>query len=131
MKYLDQIKRITELEEGIGTIETQISDYKEKIKALQELADPLNAEINDIYAFIAEDMSKDGVKKVENDYVSVSVAKARASVNVTNADAIPKDFIRVKEEVDKKALLKALESGGVSGAELKYDKPKPKIQWKQ
>lgn len=130
MKYLDKIKRITELEEGIGTIDAQISEYKAKIKALQDIAEPLSAEISDIYAFIAEDMSNEGIKKVENDYVSVSVAKARASVNVIDTDAIPKDFIRVKEEVDKKALLKALESGEVSGAELKYDVPKPKIQWK-
>jgi uncharacterized coiled-coil protein SlyX len=131
MKYLEQIKRITEIEEGIGTLTVMIAEHNEKIKLLKDAMSPLTEEVNKIYEEIKNDMIENGTKKAENDYVKVSIAKARKNVVIDDIDSLPLEFIKLKKEADKKLLAEALKLGVVAGAKLVDGEVKPKIEWIQ
>lgn len=65
-----------------------------------------------------------GVRKWRNAEFSVSVADGRPSVVITDADALPSQFVRTKVEPDKAALKDALEAGEViDGAMLSNSLP--------
>jgi len=131
MKYLEQIKRITEIEEGIGTLTTMINEHNEKIKILKDAMAPLTEEVNKIYEEIKNDMIENGTKKAENDYVKVSIAKPRKNVVIDDIESLPSEFIKLKKEADKKLLAEALKLGVVAGAKLVDGEVKPKIEWIQ
>lgn len=61
-----------------------------------------------------------GIKKAPLVEATVSVGKGRDSVEITDADALPDDYVRVERVPDKKAILEKLAANeNVPGAALK------------
>jgi hypothetical protein len=59
--------------------------------------------------------------KVQLTEATLSITKPRQSVNVTDLEALPQGFYRLKREADKAALKTALEQGEtIPGAELRF-----------
>lgn len=71
------------------------------------------------------------VRKWRNAEFSVSMADGRPSVVITDADALPSQFVRTKTEPDKTAIGAAIASGAdIPGAEMRNGLPALTIRTK-
>ena len=59
-----------------------------------------------------------GERSIKRPEFTLTVHPSRPAVIVTDPDALPTEFIRVKAEPDKKAIAEALKAGPVPGATL-------------
>lgn len=64
-------------------------------------------------------MQATGIQKAPLVEATVSVSKGRDSVEVTDPDALPDEYVRVERTPDKKLLAAALANDNVPGARLK------------
>lgn len=92
-----------EVEQKIGRSHLAEERLRETMKALMDAA---------------------GLTKLRTDTAAISIGKPPASVIITEAADIPRAFVRIKAEPDKKAIKEALEAGNhVPGAVLSNPEP--------
>lgn len=59
-----------------------------------------------------------GIRKLERAEYTASLRAVPPGVEITDMDALPDNFVRIKREADKAALKTALKNGPVAGARL-------------
>ena len=104
----------------IKNIETPILAIDEEIKRLTEIKNRCKKNSENIKEYIAYNMKKANIEKIETDIVKFSFRKSK-SLEITDESRIPKEFIKEKivTSVDKMAIKNALKQGEtVTGAEL-------------
>lgn len=99
--------------EMIKTVEKRISERR---KLLEKKADRLRE-------YLRENMERCGIKKIEaldGSFVATLTAP-RTSVVIEDQESLPKHYLRVKYEADKKAIGDALKDGkDIPGARLEH-----------
>ncbi len=72
-----------------------------------------------------------GLEKLVLPEATININKARASVDVTDVDALPQGFFTVERKADKTAIGEALKAGAeVPGAVLTYGEPSITVRTK-
>lgn len=103
-------ERVTDLTERRGRFERKAEAMKALIKSIMQSAD---------------------LDKLQLTEATLSIAKPRTSVNVTDLEALPQGYFRLKREADKAAIKSALEQGGsIPGAELTLGSPSLTVRTK-
>ncbi|QEK11664.1 siphovirus Gp157 family protein [Crassaminicella thermophila] len=104
----------------IKSIDLEAKAVKEEEKRLADRRKVLENRVLYLKEYLDSNMKAIGVKKIKGNIFTLSIQKNPANVNIHTTDAIPKEYIVVKEEFDKKAIKEALKRGiEVPGAELK------------
>jgi hypothetical protein len=85
-------------------IKARIADLSERAARYGRRADAMKALIKSV-------MGAAGLDRLELPEATLSIAKPRASVDVTDLDALPQGYFRLKKEADKTAIKKAIETG--------------------
>ena len=95
-----------------------------RIDALTLRRDRYRRQAEEYYRTVFAIMEALSVRKWRNAEFSVLMADGRPSVVITDADALPSQFVRTKTEPDKTAIKTALEDGEViCGAMLSNSLP--------
>ncbi len=104
-------------------IETTVARMKEYEATMQERRKKLEKELQAYYQYIADGMVKCGYKKMFCPEFSISIRNNPEFVKISKDAIIPKDYHRVKIEVDKIAIKRALKQGvKIEGVELQRSK---------
>lgn len=99
--------------------ETLAAAVKEREDALASRRARFEKKAAAMRSLIKSIMQAADLPKITLPEATISLQSPRASVNVTDLDAIPQGYFRLKKEADKTALKKALEAGEeIPGAEL-------------
>lgn len=117
---------IMTFDEKLTSVAAQIKERKTIIEQLKAQRDSISADIsameNDEELFkswLRENMDATGVTKISGPGIVVTAKSGAESVNVTNESAIDEKYFRVKREIDKAAIKKAIKAGEfVDGAEV-------------
>lgn len=110
-KALDEKHNAEATMEGIGI----------RMRHLQERAGRFMRKSEAMKALIKAVMQAAKLDKLQLAEATLSITKPRQSVNVTDLEALPQGFYRLKREADKAALKTALEQGEtIPGAELRF-----------
>lgn len=102
----------------IREIESEIADCKVETDRIKEISDKLKNRrewlVNNLKYF----MQSQGIPKFESIEVNIAFRKSKSLEIDENAN-LPKEFIRIKEEPNKKAITDFIKSGGtVDGCQL-------------
>lgn len=101
----DLAARAEAIERTITSLQNRKQSYANKAKRLR--------------VYVLRTMQNYGIVKIKGQSVTLGIAKGKASVLVTDANALPFDLVRTKIEADKPAIKMALDAGReVPGAEL-------------
>ncbi|WP_444886732.1 siphovirus Gp157 family protein [Microbulbifer sp. JMSA008] len=103
----------------------------DEIKRLQAKKKALQNRRDSITEYLRFNMQECGIKKIECPVFTISLKKPMAKVDIENEDALPGEFVTVKNTFtpDKKALLAALKEGQeIPGARLAEAKPALQIR---
>ncbi|WP_252472572.1 siphovirus Gp157 family protein [Microbulbifer okhotskensis] len=103
----------------------------DEIKRLQAKKKARQNRRNSIIEYLRSNMQKCGIKKIECPVFTISLRKAAAKVEIENEDALPGEYVTVKNTFapDKKAILSALKEGQeIPGARLAEAKPALQIR---
>ena len=99
--------------------ETIAAAIKERETALASRRARFEKKADAMRSLIKSVMQAADLPKLTLPEATISLQSPRASVNVTDLEAIPQGYFRLKKEADKTALKKALEAGEeIPGAEL-------------
>ena len=106
-------KLIREFEAGAKTLKSEAEHFSNRAKTLENKAKNLRE-------YLKHNMTVAGKRKVDTELLKIAIRQNPPSVNVTNEQAIPSEFlIPQPPKIDKKAISKALKDGEVvDGAEL-------------
>jgi len=123
--YLDglnlQLKeKATNILKAIKNYEAPTIAIDEEIKRLQSLKKSYLSKVDSLKEYVAYNMTKNNIEKIETDIVTFSFRKSSA-VEILDETLIPKEFIKkvVKESIDKTAIKKAISQGKeVVGAKI-------------
>lgn len=116
-------QKATELAAKLNVSQINIDDIDAQIKDLQAKKKKLTGELDTFKDDLREAMAEHGVTRIESDDILFRLDKPSEVVKITDEKAIPEKFFRVKREVDKTAVKKALQVGDtVEGAELSQGK---------
>lgn len=102
------------MEGDTGAIDAEIKRLQERKRIIQNRADSLRE-------YLRTNMMATGIDKISCPLFSITLAKARPMVVVTDEASIPDEFVvtKVIRSPDKKAILAALKDGqAVAGCEL-------------
>lgn len=114
-----------ELLSKIEELKTKIAESEDfkMIKQLESELQELREDKKCLLDLIQENMINKELKEHIEQGIKFKLKKREGSlsVDVTNLEEIPKEYIRIKKEADKKAIQKAIKEDGelVPGAELK------------
>ena len=124
MSELIQLKA-QELAAKLSVNQITLDDLDSQIKDLQAKKKNLQKGIDNFKDELREGMADNGIVRIESEEYGVLFRLDEPSevVSIINENNIPEKFFRVKKEVDKTAVKKALQCGDeVTGAELKTGK---------
>lgn len=111
--------KASELVSKLEIREMAISDLDSKIKELQARKKSITTEIDSFKNDLREAMSENGITRIESDGVLFRLDKPSVQVKIDDESVIDERFFRVKKEVDKIVVKKALQTGdSVDGASL-------------
>ncbi len=104
-------------------IESDMKVIDDAIERLQERKQALQAKHDRLHQYLADNMRRCGITRVEHPLLTLKFAKNPARVVVDDEAAIPADYFTQPPapppKLDKKALLAAIKSGAqISGAHL-------------
>jgi hypothetical protein len=85
-------------------IKARVADLSERAARYGRKADAMKRLIKSV-------MQSADLDKLELPEATLSIAKPRSSVEVTDLDALPQGYFRLKKEADKTAIKKAIEAG--------------------
>src|SRR5258708_29254963 len=147
-EYQEAATRLAELDlpeevvkdtlEGLaGDLETKSTNVAMFVRNLEAMAEKMGEAINDIAkrqgmilaraervrAYLKENMERTGITKIECPWFVLKIAKNPVSVRVTDAAAIPNEYLRIppipEPTPDKTKIKEALKAGAaVPGCEL-------------
>lgn len=109
---------------NVGKFIHQMMKDEEMLKNEAKRLDERAKKINKFYAYLQEllmlQMTGFGVDEIQDPILPLKIKQNPYSVKVIDEKLIPMDFKREKitVEIDKRALLKARENGGVAGVEF-------------
>ena len=107
----------------LSVSQINLDDIDDQIKTLQAKKKKMTSELDQFKDELRESMVEHGVTRIESDDILFRLDKPSTVVKITDEGAIPDKFWRVKKEVDKTAVKKALQVGDeVEGAELSEGK---------
>lgn len=101
--------------------EMALSDIDSQLKTLQAKKKKMQGELDAFKDELREGMAESGILRIENaDHgILFRLDAPSKRVDIEDESAIPEKFYRVKKELDRTAIKKALEVGDdVSGAKL-------------
>lgn len=105
---------IKNLDGDVAALDTEIKRLQERKKSAENKQKRLKTYMHD--SMVALD-----IKKIKTPIFSFNIQRNAPSVVITNENTIGEEYFKVKREVDKTALGKAIKAGvEVEGAELKY-----------
>jgi hypothetical protein len=78
---------------------------------MRDIQTKCSSEANQLRAEIIAEMQGDGLIKEVFDDIQISLREPKEAVDVLDIDSVPEEFIRIKKEPDKVAILKAAKSG--------------------
>lgn len=113
-KAVNIVKFAEALKGDVGLIDAEIKRLQERKKRITKRADSLKE-------YLRYNMEAAGHKKIECPLFTITLAKGRQSVQVSDVDQLPPEYVTTKVETkpDKTALAKALKAGEqIEGAEL-------------
>ena len=111
-----------------GEAEANADAVGERIAALTERKRRYEAQNEEYRRHIATVMDAAGMTGWRSPEFTVSLTPGRAGVVITDAAAIPDDFVRIRREADKTAIGAALASGAdVPGATMANGMPQLRI----
>jgi hypothetical protein len=102
-------------------VESDISGIDEQIKRLQDRKKAIQNKAESLREYLRYNMDRSGIDKISCPLFTITLSKASKQVEVTDEQALPDDFVRVKTTVspDKVSIAKALKEGAdVPGAVL-------------
>lgn len=108
----------------IKNLSAEVAALKAEEDTLKQRRQAKEKQIERLKGYVANSMTNAGQNKFESRKVVFSFRSSK-SVNVTNLEAVPKEFIKIKTEVsaDKTAIGKLLKAGqAVAGCELLENK---------
>jgi len=114
-----------ELAAKLSVNDMAISDIDSQIKSLQAKKKKLTKEVDDFKSELREQMAEHGVTRIESEDhdIMIRLDPPSKQVSIDDEESIPEKFFRVKKEVDKVAIKKAIECGDfVDGASIKEGK---------
>lgn len=112
-------QKILNIAAYIKNIESDIKAMRDYERAMSERRHRLENHRDNIKRYLLETMQRTEISKVRGNELDVSVRRCAYSVNVLDELAIPDEFKRIKQEVDKQALKEALRNGlTLDGARL-------------
>ena len=116
-KLVNYGKFIKNTQSDIDGLDGEIKRLTAKKRALQSRADILKANMQMA-------MESHGIDKIANPIMPIRLQNSPASVHIcTNPESLPGEFVKVKYDADKTALVKALKDGMViDGVELVQSK---------
>lgn len=101
----------------VKAIAERKSDLTERSARWQRREDAMDVLIKGL-------MEVSGLEKLTLPEATISISKSRASVEITDIDALPQGFFAVERKADKTAIGVALKAGAdVPGAALAYGEP--------
>lgn len=103
------------------TLEGDTTAIDAEIKRLQQRKKMIENRRVHLREYLRNNMEAADIKKVECPLFTITLAKGRDQVQISNEEALPDEYVRVKTEIkpDKVAIGKALKAGeSVPGAEL-------------
>jgi len=108
----------------LSTLENSIVSRKGEIKKLQEEKKVLEKNLEEIKHVLLDKMQSHDIKTIRANNATVSVRSGRECVDIVDAAQIPEEYIRVKKEVDKRAIMKFYTETGiiVPGVKIKQGK---------
>lgn len=115
--YLDSVQmQLKEKAENIIKFilnqESSINSIDAEIQRLQDYKKSYLKKVDNLKNYIAYQMQKDGIDKIETDIAKFSFRKS-SSILITDETLIPSEFIKIKEvkSIDKLAIKEALKTG--------------------
>lgn len=110
----------------VESLETSTTGIDQAIKRLQDRKSMMVNRAKTLRRILAKTMQNAGIKKIECPIFSITCLPPKASVEITDEEKIPAQYIEVQvvNKVDKKALLADLKAEvAIEGAQLKYGDP--------
>ncbi|WP_173931358.1 siphovirus Gp157 family protein [Chelativorans sp. Marseille-P2723] len=99
--------------------ETMAAAIKEREAALASRRARFEKKAEAMRSLVKSVMQAADLPKITLPEATISIQSPRASVAITDLDAIPQGYFRLKKEADKTAIKKAIEAGDkIPGAEL-------------
>ena len=116
-KLVNYGKFIKNAQSDIDGLENEIKRLTAKKRALQNKTDVLKANMLTV-------MIDNGIDKINDPIMPIRLQNSPASVHIcTSPESLPSEFVKIKYDVDKTALVKTLKSGIViDGVELVQSK---------
>ena len=116
-KLVNYGKFIKNTQSDIDGLDNEIKRLTAKKRALQSRADTLKTNMQMA-------MESHGMDKINDPIMPIRLQNSPASVHIcTNPESLPGEFVKIKYDADKTALVKALKSGMViDGVELVQSK---------
>ncbi len=113
-------KKVTNICAFVRELEARSKVFAEEAKRLADRGRTLKNKGTRLKTYVLDSMNARGVKKIEGDLVGARVQKSAPSVEITDLEAIPGDYMIQPPPEPRKTLLKdALKAGeAIPGAEL-------------
>lgn len=118
----DKAENIAKL---IRSLDADVEAYNNEIKRLSDRKRVAENKIKSVKAYLQSNMEQLGKEKFKTELFSFGIQNNPASVDITNEQAIPVEFITVEtvKKIDKRGLIQALKDGeDISGAALKQSR---------
>lgn len=114
-------QKAQDLAAKLSVNEMALSDLDSQIKTLQARKKKVQGELDAFKDELREGMAENGINRIENEEYGIlfRLDAPTKRVDIEDEKSIPEKFFRVKKELDKTAIKKALEVGDdVPGALL-------------
>lgn len=114
-------QQANDLAAKLSVNEMALNDLDSQIKTLQARKKKLQGELEAFKDELREGMAENGIVRIESEEHGIlfRLDKPSKRVEIDNESDVPEKFFRIKKELDKTAIKKALEVGDdVPGAQL-------------
>jgi hypothetical protein len=102
-------------------LEATAQSIKEAEQRMSQRRKSIENRVASLKSYLKESMEACGITKIESPWFALSIAKNPASVDITDEDSLPDEFVEIisTRKIDKTAIKQAIESGAeVPGAVL-------------
>lgn len=114
-------KNLFDLQLQLKAIQSQRDDLKAQLEITKNAISKFDEAENELKLALIQAMQEAGQSKAEFTFIKATISKPSKIVSITDAESIPKEFIKKKEteSIDKAGIKKLLQKGEViPGAEL-------------
>ena len=114
-------QKAEQLAAKLSVNELALVDIDAQIKSLQGKKKKMQGELDSFKDELREGMAENGITRIESEEHGIlfRLDKPSKRVNISDESLVPEKFYRVKKELDRTAIKKALEVGDVvEGASL-------------